>query len=46
MKEIDEQNELSRIEKTKYILDKQIDLFLSKIENSSLIVNKLDYYGN
>ena len=46
MKEMDEQNELSSIEKTKYILDKQIDLFLSKIENSSLIVNRLDYYGN
>ena len=46
MKENDNQNDLPNTEKDRYILDNQIDLFLSKLQNSPLLINRLDYYGN
>ena len=46
MKASDNQNILPSTEKNRYILDNQIDLFLSKLENSPLLINRLDYYGN
>ena len=34
------------IKKYKFDLNEQVDEFINKIENSPLIVNRLDYYGN
>ena len=40
------QNDLPVTEKKKIILENQIDALLSKLQNTPLIVNRLDYYGN
>jgi succinate-acetate transporter protein len=40
------QNDLPVTEKKKAIIDNQIDYLLSKLQNTPLIVNRLDYYGN
>ena len=42
----DETEHLKELKIKNFIIDDQIDSLLTKLENSSLLINRLDYYGN
>ena len=42
----DESEHLKELKINKYLLDDQIESLVNKLENSSLNINRLDYYGN
>ena len=42
----DETEHLKELKIKNFIIDDQIDSFLTKLENSTLLINRLDYYGN